>query len=298
LGGAIAAVACRTEAEAPFAPAPVPAPPPEVAAPRKPVPPLGAVAVSFVASPDVLAAVSEADVRALVRKRLLATGVFGREGPGPYAGEASVLCLVKSGPKGGPPFGRAAVTISLDSQVAPRIHAKILAEKPVPGARGKGRARREALHAFLSRAISDAARLVAIQARLEHAATLELIQAVRDPDRDVRDHAVQILGARRAREAVPVLIDALADRDPEVGMHAIGALVSVGDRRAVPKIIELTRRKSGLFLQQLLWALGSLGGREAEAFLWSMGQGHPDPQVQRAAEEALQTLRRKRERGR
>jgi HEAT repeat protein len=254
------------------------------------------LAISYVASPEFSASLPASEAKPLVRERLLATGVFGREGSGAYRGEAAVLCVLRAVGGGRAPLVRTAITISLDSDSSPRLQAKILAEKPVPDAREPGPKRRRALRAFLERALGDAARLVAIEARLEHSPTAMLVPLTRDPDRDVRDHAVQILGVRRAREAVPAVLESLSDPDLEVAQHAVGALISIGDPRATSKIIELTKRKTGLFLKQLLYALASFGDREAEAFLWSMSQGHPDPNIQRTAQAALESLRRKRAR--
>jgi HEAT repeat protein len=254
------------------------------------------VTVSYLASPEFSAELPASQVKPLVRERLLATAVFGQQGSGAYHGEAAVLCLLRASGRLRAPLVRAAITITLDSSSSPRLHAKILAEKPVPEARDPGPKRKRALRTFLSRALGDAARLIAIQARLEHSPTATLIPLTRDPDRDVRDHAVQILGVRRSREAVPALLESLSDPDLEVAQHAVGALVSIGDPRATSKIIELTRHKTGLLLKQLLHALASFGDREAEAFLWSMSQGHPDPEIQTTAQSALESLRRKRTR--
>jgi hypothetical protein len=251
------------------------------------------VRLAYAASREVAADLPEAAVQLLVRERLLATGAFV-EGRAGYAGEATVVLGLRSSRRG-PPLARAAVALSLESASGPRLRAKILAEKPVAGAEKVGAPRREALRAFLAKALADAGRLVAIQVRAEAAPTAQLVAKLQDPDRDERDQAVQVLGVRRAREAVPALLEALSDSDPEVAMHAIGALASIGDERAAPKIIELTKHKTGLFLSQLLHALGSIGGRTAEAFLWSMTEGHPDARIREEAREALGRLRRKRQ---
>jgi hypothetical protein len=269
-------------------------PPRKTEKPAKPPPRLGDLGLSYVAPPEVSAALPEAEVKAMIRERLLATGVFGTSGDDAYNGEALVVCVLREASDASTPSLRAAIDIRLDAALAPKLTAKIAAEKPVAKL-PQGDARKGALRQFVSRALADAAKLIGIQARLERIP--ELIESARSPEREVRDEAVQILGTRRAKEAVPVLLEALSDRDEEVAQHALGALVSVGDGRAVPKIIELTRHRGGLRLVQLLYALGSLGGREAEAFLWSMAQGHPDRHAQRVAAEALETLRRKRRRG-
>jgi len=75
----------------------------------------------------------------------------------------------------------------------------------------------------------------------------------------------------------------------------VGALVAIGDRRAVEPLIEMTRKRPPQLVAQVLYALASLGGPTAEAFLYTLESGAPDDEVRHAATDALAELRRKRE---
>ena len=73
------------------------------------------------------------------------------------------------------------------------------------------------------------------------------------------------------------------------------ALVAIGDRRAVEPLIEMTRKRPPQLVAQVLYALASLGGPTAEAFLYTLESGAPDDEVRHAATDALAELRRKRD---
>jgi len=75
----------------------------------------------------------------------------------------------------------------------------------------------------------------------------------------------------------------------------VGALVAIGDRRAVDPLIEMTRKRPPQVVTQVLYALASLGGPTAEAFLYTLESGATDDEVRRAATDALAELRRKRD---
>jgi HEAT repeat protein len=92
---------------------------------------------------------------------------------------------------------------------------------------------------------------------------------------------------------VPSLIARLNDDKQVVVLRAIGALVAIGDRRAVRPLIELTRKRPPQIVSQILYALGSLGGPEAESFLYTLESGAAEEEVRRAAAEAFADLRRK-----
>ena len=95
---------------------------------------------------------------------------------------------------------------------------------------------------------------------------------------------------------MPQLIARLQDPDPDVARRAAGALIAVGDRRAVQPLIEITRKRRPEDVGPILYAIGSLGGPEAEAFLFTLESGSPDEEIRRAAQGAYaDLLRRKQE---
>lgn len=120
-----------------------------------------------------------------------------------------------------------------------------------------------------------------------------------DDERDwVRAIAADAAAHRRLAAAVEPLMARVRDEDesPDVRIHAVGALVALGDPRAASAIIDATRRKNAPYLVQMVFALGALGGRKAEAYLFTVQSGHPSPQVREAARQALEELEKKRAR--
>ena len=92
---------------------------------------------------------------------------------------------------------------------------------------------------------------------------------------------------------MPQLLNRLSDDNPVVALRAVGALVAIGDLRAVDPLIEMTRKTKPQVTAQILYALASLGGPTAEAYLYTLESGAPDDEVRRAATDALLELRRK-----
>lgn len=161
--------------------------------------------------------------------------------------------------------------------------------------------------------LDPAARHVAFDAAVD-AAMLEAVLALRDQidarrktdqqlladlesaDVRQRDYAIRVLADRRSPAAVPQLIARLEDANPGVARRAAGALIAIGDRRAVGPLIEMTRRRHGEDVGPILYAIASLGGPEAEAYLFTLESGSPDEEVRRAARGAYaDLLRRKKE---
>jgi hypothetical protein len=161
--------------------------------------------------------------------------------------------------------------------------------------------------------LDPAARHAALDAALD-AAMLEAVLAMRDQidarrktepqliadldakDPRVRDYAIRVLADRRSPAAVPQLIARLSDPNPDVARRAAGALITIGDRRAVGPLIETTRKRRPEDVGPILYAIASLGGPEAEAYLFTLESGSPDEEIRRAAKGAYaDLLRRKQE---
>jgi hypothetical protein len=66
--------------------------------------------------------------------------------------------------------------------------------------------------------------------------------------------------------------------------------VEMRARGAIPALIDLTKGHDAGFLQEVVFAIGEIGGAEAEAYLYTVAQGHDLPAVQAAAQQALDTL--------
>ena len=130
--------------------------------------------------------------------------------------------------------------------------------------------------------------------KLDVARDPELLAALTSPDPRLRQFAVERAGTRRLPAAVQPLCDLLRDEsNARLVLKAIGSLVAIGDARAVEPLIELAHQKDNAFVLQIVFAVGAIGGRTAEAYLVTVASGHPDEQVQRAAQDALTEMARK-----
>ncbi|HVP66190.1 MAG TPA: HEAT repeat domain-containing protein [Anaeromyxobacteraceae bacterium] len=155
----------------------------------------------------------------------------------------------------------------------------------------------EDLGSALRRAVDGAAgrAVAALGLALGEAAkpTPEVLRDLESSDARTRDLAVRVLAERRNPAAVPGLVRRLSDPDPDVVERAVGALAQIRDPRAVGPLIGLTQRREGDFVTQLVLIIGDIGGPEAEAYLGTLAEGHPDPAVKKAARDSLATLRRR-----
>ena len=156
-------------------------------------------------------------------------------------------------------------------------------------------ARLAAFDGALAAALQESATSLSWQLEARRKGDTELQGDLAASDARVRDYAVRALADRRNPAAVPLLLARLEDESPDVVRRAMGALVAIGDPRAVRPLIDLTRKRPPQFVAEVLYALGSLGGAEAEAYLFTMESGAPEEEVRRAAAEALSELRRRRE---
>lgn len=173
-----------------------------------------------------------------------------------------------------------------------RLVAEGVSRRPADAALDP-QARAAAFDAALRAAAGEAAQAIAYQVEARRKPDPELVRDLASADPRLRDYAVRVLADRRNPAVVPSLIARLNDESPVIVLRAIGALVAIGDKRAVRPLIELTKKRPAQVVAQILYALGSLGGPEAEAFLFTLESGSPDEEVRRAAAEAFADLRRK-----
>ena len=149
-----------------------------------------------------------------------------------------------------------------------------------------------AVRAALTSAVGEAIRALRVSVAADVKSNEALIADLAAPDDRVRGQAVQALGERKVKAAVPALIERLHDADPKVAHRAVGTLAQIRDPRAVPALIDLCRGgDSGLTLR-MVRIVGDIGGRDAQGWLLVQEQAHPDPRVRQAAAEVLDELRR------
>lgn len=133
-------------------------------------------------------------------------------------------------------------------------------------------------------------------AAASQAPTEQLHEQLKSSDPGLREAAADVLVDRKDLLAIPVLIQELDSKDDDVRMKAIGELVELRAREAVPKLIDLAQTRDPRlgadphFQMQIIYALGSIGGGEAEAYLYTIASGHPDEMVRNAAREASNEL--------
>ncbi|WNG47992.1 HEAT repeat domain-containing protein [Archangium minus] len=151
-------------------------------------------------------------------------------------------------------------------------------------------ARRKALREALRRALAQVAEAAELQMMAADREDAALLQDLQSQDERIREFALRVLAERRNPAAAPLLIRQLQDEDPQVVRQAMGALVEMKARGAVPALIELVKDREIGFVQEVVFAIGELGGTEAEAYLFTVAQGHDQPDVQAAAQQALDTL--------
>ncbi len=117
----------------------------------------------------------------------------------------------------------------------------------------------------------------------------ELVEDARAGSKGQRVAAIRALGERG--EGLDVLVDALEDGDQDVVLAAVGALIQLEDPRAVGPLIDSTRGRNLDYLSQVVFAISSIGGDEAEAYLDTLVVGHESAIIRAKAKEALADLR-------
>ncbi|TMA32534.1 MAG: HEAT repeat domain-containing protein [Deltaproteobacteria bacterium] len=283
----------------------------------KPSPPKGALAVGQIAVSEAgLAGKPEIGESAeQLRKELQAalegTGRFTIRGDGPVSIEMEIdraqriFAPVPVIGQGQSPPEREMAEVSLDLEM---LSAGPAGELDRLLAEGEARrptnaddtldpaARHAAFDAALDAAMREAVVALKDQIDARHKTDDQLLADLSAQDPRVRDYAIRVLADRRSPAAVPQLISRLSDTNPDVARRAAGALIAIGDRRAVSPLIEMTRKRRPEDVGPILYAIASLGGPEAEAYLFTLESGSPDEEIRRAAKGAYaDLLRRKQE---
>lgn len=149
---------------------------------------------------------------------------------------------------------------------------------------------RESLDAALGRVAREAKALI----ELEPVKDSAVIAHLKDSDDASRDAAVRLLVGRRNSAALPVLLERLRASDLDAVRGAVGLLVELRAPQSVNPMIEATRRQGPVVEREIVFAVGAIGGEDAEAYLDLVASGHDDPLVRASAEAALSELRAKR----
>lgn len=140
--------------------------------------------------------------------------------------------------------------------------------------------------ALVERAVDEAARDLAEVIRLEVLPEAAVVAQIASGQGLARRRAIEVAGARRLAAAVPALVALV----PDTALGATGALVAIGDPRATEALIASARERP---LVSIVFAVAQLGGKQAEAWLFTLSSGHPEAHVRAAATEALGELERR-----
>ncbi len=148
---------------------------------------------------------------------------------------------------------------------------------------------RDALDEALGRAVRQAAALIA----LEEASESTLAGKLKDADSAVADAAVRLLVRRQNTAALPALLERLKTDDLDTLRGVIGMLVELRAPESVNPLVEAANQKGPVFEREVVFAVGAIGGDDAEAYLDLVATGHDDALLKASAAQALIELRQK-----
>jgi hypothetical protein len=120
----------------------------------------------------------------------------------------------------------------------------------------------------------------------------EVAKALSSSDFDLRLEALNIIGARKMREHVPMVLHLLTDDDESIRDAALGALVELRDRRAVKALAESRPMRDTREMRKVLDAIATLGGQEAKDYLAFVAETHDDEEIRSMAKEALERMKK------
>lgn len=165
-----------------------------------------------------------------------------------------------------------------------RYFAEALYVKEVP--------RAEPLEGLVMAAVQKAGQELRLALELEKEDDRTIVELLKSDDASRRGRAIRIAGERKLTEARPNLELILKKNDEAEAtvLQVIGALVQIGDPAAVSALIDCGRERGQAYQSQIIFAVGQLGGKEAQAYLFTLESGHPDPAVRGVASEALKEL--------
>lgn len=155
----------------------------------------------------------------------------------------------------------------------------------------------ESFEALTQRVVAQAIKDVETGLLIDEATDAEVLRQLQEGDRRAKSRALEAVRDRKLRGGADALIKILGDdeEEPELVMKAIGALVALKETRAVGPMIDSARRRPSIYLGQIIFGVAEIGGKEAEAYLFTVASGHPDPEMRSSAERALSELQRRRD---
>ncbi len=99
---------------------------------------------------------------------------------------------------------------------------------------------------------------------------------------------ISLAGESRCGPCSANLIEMMQQNPHSVlAYRIIGALSLIKDPKAVNPLIELGREQAPHLLKEVIYAIASIGGEEAQGFLFTISTGHPNPDVRQIASTAI-----------
>ncbi|MFT3708177.1 MAG: HEAT repeat domain-containing protein [Archangium sp.] len=153
----------------------------------------------------------------------------------------------------------------------------------------------EAMQTAIRGALDDGMGLVVREAAaiisLEGASADVLLAKRKDADAATREAAVRLLVRKGDRRVLPDLLERLKSDELDELRATIGLLVELKATESVNPLIEASNQRDPMFQREVVFAVGSIGGSDAEAYLDLVASGHDDPILRASAEQALSELR-------
>jgi len=149
---------------------------------------------------------------------------------------------------------------------------------------------REALDSALGEVVREAKAIIELTPRKDDEVAAQLSTS----DQSAQRAAVVILARRKDARALKPLVARLETDDLTQIRETMGLLIELGHPDAVPALINASRAKDNVVQREIVFALGAIGGDEAEAYLDAVASGHDDPFVRASAEQALKELKDRR----
>ncbi len=253
---------------------------------------ISALTVEVPDGADVLALDADA-ARALVIEQfkgspwqMLAEGAQAPEGA-PQVRLQAVIAAAE--PDTQAPEGHVRVRLTLKPRAAEAFMVDAVEREPAKaqGIEGVQQASRQALVRALGEALREAEGVLTWAGKSDS----ELISLLNSREPGQAAAATRLLVQRKNAAAMRPLLERLEHGDAELVGAVMGQLVELGDPSAVGPLIEISRKQSPLVQRAIVFALGSLGGDEAEGYLMTVAEGHDDEVLQAAARQSLDELR-------
>lgn len=153
----------------------------------------------------------------------------------------------------------------------------------------------EAPKESVRQAVDAALDLLSFDIRLSSAPYEHLKGLLRESTDKERVYVVSELRRRKQSDSVPLLIEWLEkpDLNKDVELEIIGALIAIKDPRAVVPLINSSQRRHEVYLTQIIFGVAEIGGKQAEAYLFTVKAGHSKAMIRKHAADALSELNRR-----